>query len=68
MAWTFYLYVEIAKVSSVLIPLPLRLKVMRTRGASVGLTKKVSLTESERDHNLLHIRDRDNIIIMLTLG
>ena len=34
---------------------------MRTRGASVGITKKVLLTESEKYHNVLHIHDRDQM-------
>ena len=52
---------EIAKVRAVPIPFHLRLKVMRTRGTSVGITKKVLLTESEKYHNVLHIHDRDQM-------
>ena len=59
MAWTVHLYVEIAKAYAVPIPLQLRLKVMRTRGASEGITKKITLIESEKYHNVLHIHDRN---------
>ena len=51
---------EIVKVRAVTILFHLRLKVMRTRGASVGITKKVSLTESEKYH-VLYIHDRDQM-------
>ena len=63
MAWTVHLYVVIAKVPPVSIPLHLRLKVMRTTDASVGITKKVSLTESEKYYNMLHIHDRSNVYL-----
>ena len=42
MKWTVHPYVEIAKVYAISIALHLRLKVMRTRGASAGITKKVA--------------------------
>ena len=60
MEWNARPYVEIAKVYAVRIPLQFRLKVMRTRGANVDITKKVSLTESEK-YNVLHIQDRDQM-------
>ena len=44
------------------------LKVMGTRGASVGLTKKVSLTESEKYYNVLHIHDRDQMYHCVDIG
>ena len=50
------------------IPLQLRLKVMRTRGASVGITKKVLLTESEKYHNVLHIHDRGQMYHCVDIG
>ena len=40
---------------------------MRTRGASVGITKKVSLTESEKYH-VLHIHDRDQMYKCVDIG
>ena len=57
MEWTFHPYVEIAKLYAVPIPLQFRLKVLRIRGASVGITKKVSSTESEKYHYVLHVHD-----------
>ena len=41
---------------------------MRTRGASVGITKKVLLTESEKYHNVLHIHDRDQMYHCVDIG
>ena len=48
-------------ISCVPIPLHLRLKVVKTRGPSVGITKKVWVTESEMYHDVLHIHDRDQM-------
>ena len=68
MEWTVHPYVEVTKVYAVSIPLQFRLKVMRIRGASVGITKRVLSTESEKYHNVLHVHDRGKCINMLTLG
>ena len=59
---------EIEKVYAVPIPLQFRLKVMRIRGSSVGITKKVSLTESEKYHNMLHIHVRDQMYKYVDIG
>ena len=58
----------IAKVYAVPIPLQFRLKVMRIRGASIGITKKVSSTESEKYHNVLHVHDRDQMYKYVDIG
>ena len=68
MEWTVRPYVEIAKVYSVPIPLQFRLKGMRIRGTSVGITKKVSSTESEKYHNVLHVHDRDQMYKYVDIG
>ena len=68
MEWTVHPYVEIAKVYAVPIPLQFRLKVMRIRGASVGITKKVSSTESEKYHNVLYVHDRDQMYKYVDIG
>ena len=67
MAWTVHLYVEIAKVSAVPIPFHLRLRVVWTRSASVGITKKGSLTGSEKYH-VLHILDGDQMCNCVDIG
>ena len=41
---------------------------MRIRGSSVGMTKKVSLTESEKYHNMLHIHVRDQMYKYVDIG
>ena len=68
MEWNARPYVEIAKVYAVRIPLQFRLKVMRIRGASVDITKKVSSTESEKYHNVLHEHDRDQMHKCVDIG
>ena len=68
MEWTVHPYVEIAKVYAVPIPLQFRLKQMRIRGASVGITKKVLSTESEKYHNVLHVHDRDQMYKYVDIG
>ena len=40
---------------------------MRIRGTSVGITKKVLLTESEKYH-VLHIHDRDQMYKCVEIG
>ena len=68
MEWTVCPYVEIAKVYAVPIQLQVRLKVMRIKGATVGITKKVSSTESEKYHNVLHVHDRDQMYKYVDIG
>ena len=68
MEWNARPYVEIAKVYAVPIPLQFRLKVMRIRGASVGITKKVSSNETEKYHNVLHVHDRDQMYKQVDIG
>ena len=41
---------------------------MRTKGASVGITKKELLTESEKYYNVLHIHDRDQMYHCVDIG
>ena len=41
---------------------------MRIRGASVGITKKVSSTETEKYHNVLHVHDRDQMYKYVDIG
>ena len=40
---------------------------MRIRGTSLGITKKVLLTESEKYH-VLHIHDRDQMYKCVEIG
>ena len=67
MEWTVHPYVEIAKVYAVQISLQFRLKVMRIRGTSVGITKKVLSTESKKYH-VLHVHDRDQMYKYVDIG